>query len=129
MDYLVLTNWITEVGNTRETLEVIGGLLAVLGIIWQISQVKSTIDKAIDAVRDEALVRHLVLEKRLEIHLENYILRQESVNMMTSQLNEKIDYKYSRVYASLRNIEKYLQQHHSQTFRVREYFGDESKSL
>jgi replicative DNA helicase len=117
------------VENLKENLDVIGGGIAVLAVIWQMSQVKSAIDKAIDAVKDDALARHLVLEKRFEIHLENYILRQEAVNMLTSQLNEKIDHKHSRTYASLRDIEKYLQKHHSETFRVREYFDDESRPL
>ncbi len=95
-------------GKTKEALEIIGSLIVILGIVWQISQAKAAIDKAIDAVKDEAITRYLVLEKRFEIHLENYILRQEVLNMLISQLNEKIDHKHSRTYSSLRNIEKYF---------------------
>lgn len=115
--------------NAKDTIELIVGLSTLLGIIWQISQVKAAIDKAIDAVKDEAFARHLALEKKLDVHLENYINRQEMVNMVTSQIDQKVDHKFGRCYGSIRDLEKYLQKHHNPTFRVREYFDDDSTPL
>lgn len=115
--------------NAKDTIELIIGLCALLGIIWQISQVKAAIDKAIDTVKDEAFARHLALEKKLDVHLENYINRQEMMNMLTAQLDQKVDHKFGRCYGSIRDIEKYLQKHHNQAFRVREFFDDDSSPL
>lgn len=115
--------------QTKDTIELIVGLSAVLGIIWQISQVKASIDKAIDAVKDEAFARHSLLEKKLDIHLENYINRQEMMNMLTAQLDQKIEHKFGRCYGTIRDMEKYLQKNHNPAYRVREYFDDDSSSL
>lgn len=115
--------------NAKDTIELIVAVSAVLGIIWQISQVKASIDKAIDAVKDEAFARHSLLEKKLDIHIEGYINRQEMMNMLTSQLDQKIDHKFSRCYGTIRDMEKYLQKHHNPAFRVREFFDDDSSEL
>lgn len=110
--------------DVNSIIQILIGLTGLLGIIWQISQVKASIDKAIDAVKDEAFARHTILEKRFDIHLENYINRQEMVNMVTSQLDQKIDHRFNRSYGSIRDLEKFLQKNYP-TFRVREFFDDD----
>lgn len=115
--------------NAKDTIELIIGIFALLGISWQIYQVKAAIDKAIDAVKDEAFAKHAALEKKLDIHIENYINRQEMVNMLTSQLDQKVDHRFGRCYGSIRDIEKFLQKYHRETFRVREFFDDDSGQL
>lgn len=110
--------------NLKDALELIGGLTALCAIIWQIARVKSAIDDAIDAVKDESFSRHKDLEKRLEVHLQDYSRRIEIINnaaVMTGARNEE---KFRQIQASLRSIEKHIEG--KQNFRMREYLSDES---
>jgi len=115
--------------EAKDAIELILGLFALLGISWQIYQVKAAIDKAIDAVKDEAFARHAALEKKLDIHLENYINRQEMMNLLVSQVDQKVDHKFGRSFNSIRDIERFLQKYHAETFRVRDFFDDDSGQL
>ena len=63
-------------------------------------------------------------QKTLEIHIQDYVNRKDMIQYMIGQLDQKVDHKFGRLYASMRDVEKFLQQ--SQNFRIREYL-DESK--
>ncbi|MHC5614099.1 MAG: hypothetical protein ACYTXA_24670 [Nostoc sp.] len=65
------------------------------------------------------------LDKRFDIHSQNYINRQEVVQMLLTQLNEKVDHKSQRWQGELKDVQtetkqlqKYLQK--KEGFRVRE---------
>lgn len=49
------------------------------------------------------------LDKRLDLHIQDYHNRVEVVNLITRQLDEKINHKFSRNYNSIQDIEKFLQ--------------------
>lgn len=111
--------------TSKESIELILGLCALASIIYKVAQIEKAIYTAIDVVKDDLILRHKDIDKRLDIHLQDYSNRAEMVNYMINGMNEKIDHKFNRLYSSMRDMEKYLQQK-NQDFRVREYFGDES---
>ena len=63
------------------------------------------------------------LEKQLDIHLQDYINRKDLVQYMLGQLDEKVNHKFSRLYTSMKDMEKFLQK--SNNFRIREYSEDD----
>lgn len=94
--------------STKDTIELIIGISALLGIIWQISQVKAAIDKAIDAVQDEALARHSALEKRLDIHLESYFNKREQDERNFAELKYNQKKNFGQLREHQKDIERYL---------------------
>ena len=109
----------------KEFIELILGFCALGSIIYKVAQIEKAIYLAIDVVRDDLLIQQKDIEKRLDIHLQDYLNRTEMINYIIGGMNEKMDHKFNRLYSSMRDIEKYLQQK-NQDFRVREYFGNES---
>lgn len=65
------------------------------------------------------------LEKALDIHLQDYTNRKDLIQYMLGQLDQKVEHKFSRLYHSMRDMEKFLQKSHS--FKIREYFDSEEK--
>lgn len=65
------------------------------------------------------------LEKALDIHLQDYTNRKDLIQYMLGQLDQKIDHKFSRLYHSMKDVEKFLQKSHN--FRIREYFDSEKE--
>lgn len=111
--------------NSKESIELILGFCALASIIYKVAQIEKAIYTAIDIVKDDLILRHKDIHKRLDIHLQDYSNRAEMVNYMISGLDEKVNHKFNRLYSSMRDMEKYLQQK-NQDFRVREDFGDQS---
>lgn len=48
------------------------------------------------------------LDKRLDLHIQDYINRKDTVQMLLGQLNEKIDHRSQRLHNSVRDVEKFL---------------------
>ncbi|BAZ02244.1 hypothetical protein NIES37_62560 [Tolypothrix tenuis PCC 7101] len=62
------------------------------------------------------------LDKRLDLHVQDYLNRVEAVNLICRQLDEKINHKFGRVAASMRDVEHFLQG--QGVFKIREYEHD-----
>ena len=90
----------------KDSLELILGFCALVGIIYKIAQIEKAIYTAIDLVKDDLVIRHKDIDKRLDIHLQDYSNRAEIVNYMINGLDEKIDHKFTRLYSSMRDILK-----------------------
>jgi hypothetical protein len=48
------------------------------------------------------------LDKRHDLHVQDYLNRVEAVNLITRQLDEKINHKFGRTAASIKDIEQFL---------------------
>ncbi|MBD2495012.1 hypothetical protein [Nostoc sp. FACHB-280] len=55
----------------------------------------------------------LLLDKRFDVHLQDYENRKDTVQMILGQLNEKIDHKTQRLEREIEDIETYLQKEQS----------------
>lgn len=117
----------SQINDLKSVLELAIAIAFFGRLTWQISELKSNIYSAIDKVNDDTNYRMNQLEKRLEIHLNDYDRSTDLTTLICNQLKEAIEHKFKRLYSSMRDIEKYLQKSHS--FRVREYFGDDSSRL
>lgn len=62
------------------------------------------------------------VEKALDLHIQDYVNRKDITQYMLGQLDQKIEHKFSRLYNSMKDVEKFLQK--SNGFRVREYSDD-----
>lgn len=62
------------------------------------------------------------LDKRLDLHVQDYLNRVEAVNLICRQLDEKINHKFGRVAASMKDVEHFLQG--QGVFKIREYEQD-----
>lgn len=65
------------------------------------------------------------IENKLDIHIQDYVNRKDTVQMLIGQLNEKIDHKFNRIYNSMKQLEGYLQREGN--FRIREYSDEKSE--
>jgi parvulin-like peptidyl-prolyl isomerase len=63
------------------------------------------------------------LDRRLDLHIQDYINRKDVVQMLLGQLDEKINHKFRRLLFYNREMQKFLQR--DTTFQIREY--EESK--
>lgn len=116
-----------EVNNLKTILELAIALGFFIRLTWQMSEMKSAIYTAIDKVRDELDYRFNQLEKRFEIHLNDYERSADMMTLICNQLREASEHKYKRLSLSLRDIEKFLQR--DRAYKVREHFGEDSGKL
>lgn len=116
-----------EITNLKSILELLIAIGFFIRLTWQMSEMKSAIYDAIDKVNDDLNHRFNQLEKRFEVHLNDYERSADMVTLVCNQLRESLEHKYKRLSLSIRDIEKFLQK--NQTYKVREHFGDDSGKL
>lgn len=115
-----------ELNDAKIILELLIAIGFFIRLTWQMSEMKSAIYSSIDKVSDELNSRFNQLEKRFEIHLNDYERSADLFTLTSNQLKETIDHRYKRLHLSMRDIERQIQQ---QNFKVREHFGDDSSKL
>jgi uncharacterized Ntn-hydrolase superfamily protein len=59
------------------------------------------------------------LERRFDLHEQEYVNRKDVIQMLLGQLNEKIDHKFKRSLFYTRDIQRYLQR--NTEYQIREY--------
>jgi len=118
---------VEEVSSAKTVLELLVAIGFFIGTVWQMAEMKSAIYKAIDSVSDNLNDRINLIEKRFDVHLNDYERSADLTTLICNQLREAIEHKYKRLSYSMRDIEKYLQK--NQNFRNREYFSDDSGKL
>ncbi|MCC5637033.1 hypothetical protein LC593_14450 [Nostoc sp. CHAB 5844] len=65
----------------------------------------SAIDTTIKGIYKDVLL----LDKRFDIHVQDYTNRKDTIQMLLGQLNEKIDHKSERFEGEIKDIERYLE--------------------
>lgn len=113
-----------EIDQVKSLLELLVAAGFFVGVVWQMAEMKSAIYRAIDSVNDNLSDRINQIEKRFDVHLNDYERSADLTTLICNQLREAIEHKYKRLSFSMRDIEKYLQK--NQNFRIREYFSDDS---
>lgn len=128
-------------------LESSGVILAIIisactlaGIVVKVITQFNTITNTLKEI-EEDLIKHVAsegheklepklkrvdeLDKKLDLHIQDMLNRKESVNMIANQLDQKINYKFSTLTHSLKDIESYLNKQGN--FRVRQHYEDASE--
>jgi hypothetical protein len=83
--------------DVNNALTIILGLIAVIGAIYRLAQIESSIVSKINNI-----------EKKIDIHLAEYNGRDELVQYRLKGHDEMISHKFSRCWDEIKDIEKYL---------------------
>jgi uncharacterized Ntn-hydrolase superfamily protein len=96
------------------------GTLAV-NVISKMNKISISIEQIEEALKVHATNAEKIreLERRFELHEQEYINRKDVIQMILGQINEKIDHKFKRNLFYTREIQKFLQR--DTDFQIREY--------
>lgn len=99
-----------------------------MGAVYSVAQVEAKLYKSIDEVSDRVNDRINALEKRVDVHLQDYVNGKEIISMITNGLKESLDHKFNRLYGAQKDIQGYLKKkfefHPREHFTVREDLKD-----
>jgi hypothetical protein len=90
-------------------------------IISKMNSISASIGQIELALKEQASNAERIrdLDKRFDLHIQEYVNRKDVVQMVMGQLDQKIDRKFKRLLFYTRDIERYLQK--DTTFRIRDY--------
>lgn len=108
--------------NPKDFVELILGLTALAGIVYQIAQVERRIYDEIDTLKDLILARMSVSETKFDVHRQDYINHKEVVDYKLGGLNEKIEHKFTRLHTDLKDMQRFMEKRFP--FRIRESDGE-----
>ncbi|MBW4480840.1 MAG: hypothetical protein KME54_29405 [Tolypothrix brevis GSE-NOS-MK-07-07A] len=100
-----------------------GSILLGLGIklvsnVNKISLSISQIQKDLNELSQES-EKVSQLERRVDLHLQDYLNRKDVTQMLLGQLDEKINHKFKRLLFYTREMQRFLQR--DTAFQIREY--------
>ncbi len=95
--------------NLQESLNIIIGVAAVIGLVYRLAKMEAAIYDAIDKLKDLTIDRINSTESRLAVHLAEYTGKKELVDYQLHALNEKIDHKFNRIYTEIKDVQRFLE--------------------
>jgi hypothetical protein len=103
--------------NPKDLVELILGILGLVGIVYQLAQVERHIYDEIDKLKDSIIARISVNENKFDIHIQDYVNRKETVQYLLGSLDQKIEHKFGRLYGDFKEMQRFLEKHFY--FRIR----------
>lgn len=96
------------------------GTLAV-SVISKMNKISSSITQIEETLKTHARDAQKIseLERRFELHEQEYVNRKDVLQMLLGQINEKIDHKFKRLLFYTRDVQRFLQR--DTNFQIREY--------
>jgi uncharacterized Ntn-hydrolase superfamily protein len=96
------------------------GTLAV-NVISKINRISISITQIEEALKVHASNAKKIsdLERRFDLHEQEYVNRKDVIQILLGQLHEKIDHKFKRSLFYTRDIQRFLQR--STEYQIREY--------
>ncbi|BBD68653.1 hypothetical protein NIES4072_40250 [Nostoc commune NIES-4072] len=88
--------------------------LVINNISASISQIKEDLKEHADNAEK---IREL--DHRLDLHIQDYINRKDTVTLLIAQVSQTVDHRTNRLYTSMKDIENFLQT--QGTFKIREF--------
>ncbi|MEH2124175.1 hypothetical protein [Nostoc sp.] len=114
---------------TLETTGIFLGILvsaSVLGgvavnVISKMNRISSSISQIEEALKVYAGNAEKIrdLDKKFDLHIQEYINRKDVVQMVLGQLDQKINHKFRRLLFYTRDVQQFLQR--DTAFKIREY--------
>lgn len=83
---------------------------ALVGIISRFNKMSTTLEQIQGDLQSylkevmEINERHQRLDKKMDLHIQDYLHHKELTQMLINQLNEKIDHKFNRIHASVQTL-------------------------
>ncbi|MBD2771603.1 hypothetical protein [Iningainema tapete] len=90
----------------KDYLEIILGVLALIGIVYRVAKLESEMYEAIDGVGDALTERINLTLNEFRIHVAVYRERKEQVDYLIHGLDEKINHKFDRLYQEIKVLQK-----------------------
>ncbi|MEH2306997.1 hypothetical protein [Nostoc sp.] len=96
------------------------GTLAVK-LINNLNNISSSITQIKQDLKEHADNKEKIrdLDKRLDLHIQDYINRKDTVTLLIAQVSQTVDHRTNRLYTSMKDIENYLQSQGN--FKIREF--------
>lgn len=90
-------------------------------IISKMNSISASISQIELALNEQASNAEKIrdLDKRFDLHIQEYVNRKDVVQMVMGQLDQKINHKFKRLLFYTRDIQRFLQR--DTTFKIREY--------
>ena len=88
----------------NNNIELVLGILALIGTIYRIFKVESAIYDAIDELKDSFNSQSALSHLDFRVHLATYQERKEQVDYRIHGLEEKIDHKANRLFDEIKQI-------------------------
>ncbi|MBH8563757.1 hypothetical protein I8748_16425 [Nostoc sp. CENA67] len=90
-------------------------------LVTKMSQISSSIKRIEEELKTHASNAEKVreLDKRLDLHLQDYVNRKDLLQMLFGQINEKVDHKFKKLLFYTRDIQRFLQR--DTDFKIRDY--------
>jgi hypothetical protein len=114
---------------TLETIGIFTGTLVSISIlatvaiklISNLNHISNSITQIKEDLKEHANNAEKVreLDKKFDLHTQEYINRKDVIQMVLGQLDQKIDHKFKRVLFYTRDIQRFLQR--DTAFQIREY--------
>ncbi|MBE8968380.1 hypothetical protein IQ277_19780 [Nostocales cyanobacterium LEGE 12452] len=114
---------------TLETIGIFSGTLVSLSIlagvavnvVTKMNRISSSITQIEEALKGYADNAEKIrdLDKRFDLHIQEYINRKDVVQMVLGQLDQKINHKFKRLLFYTRDVQQFLQR--DTAFKIREY--------
>jgi len=104
--------------NPKDLVELILGILALAGIVYQIAQTERQIYDEIDKLKDSIIARISISENKFDVHVQDYVNRKETVQYLLGSLDQKIEHKFGRLYGEFKEMQRFLEKHFY--FRIRD---------
>ncbi len=114
------------------TLETTGIFLGILvsvsvltgvavNVISKMNRISSSIAQIEEALKGYASNAEKIreLDKRFDLHIQEYVNRKDVVQMVLGQLDQKINHKFKRLLFYTRDVQQFLQR--DTAFKIREY--------
>lgn len=114
---------------TLETTGIFLGILVsasllagvAINVISKMNRISSSITQIEEALKGYASNAEKIreLDKKFDLHIQEYVNRKDVVQMVMGQLDQKINHKFKRLLFYTRDIQRYMQK--SSDFKMREY--------
>ncbi|MBN3926121.1 hypothetical protein [Nostoc sp. NMS4] len=114
---------------TLESVGVFTGILvsiSVLGtlavkLVNNLNNISTSITQIKEDLKEHADNAQKIrdLDKRLDLHIQDYVNRKDTVTLLIAQVSQTVDHRTNRLYTSMKDIENFLQMQGN--FKIREF--------
>ncbi|MFN6485525.1 MULTISPECIES: hypothetical protein [unclassified Nostoc] len=126
---IAVSNAASSITVSLESVGVFTGIcvsISVLGtlavkLINNLNNISSSIAQIKQDLKEHADNKEKIrdLDKKLDLHIQDYINRKDTVTLLIAQVSQTVDHRTNRLYTSMKDIENYLQLQGN--FKIREF--------
>lgn len=90
----------------KEYIQIILGILALIGIVYRVARLQSEVYEAIDDLGDALSEQINLIINEFRIHVAVYKERKEQVDYLIHGLDEKINHKFDRLHQEIKLLQR-----------------------